>query len=126
MSLDKFQSKEDAFEQKQHESNKENTKDNVVQNDIDTEPVNDSDMSFLGHLEELRKRVIFSLIGVVISCVGIAFFIESLLEGIFLKPAIDSGIHLQNLMPFGQPFLYFKVIIIVGIIISIPFTLYQI
>jgi sec-independent protein translocase protein TatC len=32
---------------------------------------------------------------------------------------------LQNLQPFGQPFLYFKVILASSLIISMPFILYQ-
>jgi sec-independent protein translocase protein TatC len=96
--------------------------DNKENENIDSK---ESSMSFLGHIEELRKRVLISIIGVVVGCVISGIFINQILENIFLKPAIDNGLYLQNLVPFGQPFLYFKVILAVGIIISIPFTLYQ-
>lgn len=84
-----------------------------------------SSMSFLKHIEELRKRIIISVIGIIVSCIVVAYFISDLMNNIFLKPALDSGMQLQNLIPFGQPFLYFKVILASGLILSIPFTLYQ-
>jgi len=42
-----------------------------------------------------------------------------------LKPAASVNMELQNLRPFGQAFLYFKVVIMAGLIISMPYTLYQ-
>jgi sec-independent protein translocase protein TatC len=85
----------------------------------------DSSMSFFEHIEELRKRIIYALIGVIISCAGAGIFINDLMQNIFLKPALDANLSLQNLQPFGQPFLYFKVIATSGLIISMPFMLYQ-
>ncbi len=84
-----------------------------------------SEMSFLEHLDELRKRIIFALVGVVIGCAIVGFKIDFVVEKVLLAPATQTGLKLQNLQPFGQPFLYFKVILIGGIIISLPFVLYQ-
>ena len=44
---------------------------------------------------------------------------------VLLKPAASVNMELQNLRPFGQAFLYFKVVIMAGLIISMPYTLYQ-
>jgi len=85
-----------------------------------------SEMSFLEHLDELRKRIIYSVIGILIGCILIGLKIDFVIENIFLRPALQSGLKLQNLQPFGQPFLYFKVITIGGIILALPFVLYQI
>ena len=78
------------------------------------------EMTFLEHLEELRWRLIFSLIGVVAGSIICWIFIDFLVETVLLKPAEDNGLVLQNLKPFGQIFLYFQVAIIGGIILSLP------
>jgi sec-independent protein translocase protein TatC len=82
-------------------------------------------MSFLDHLEELRWRIIYSLIGLVVGAIICWLFIDFLVNAILLKPAKDAGVHLQNLRPFGQLMLYFQVAIIGGIILSLPNIFYQ-
>ncbi len=86
----------------------------------------EKEMSFLDHLEELRWRVIYTLIGIVVGAVALWFFIDPLMEEILLKPAVRYKMDLQNLRPFGQVFLYMQVAIFGGIIVSIPNTIYQI
>lgn len=85
-----------------------------------------SEMSFLEHIDELRRRIIVSLIGVVIGCIIVGIKVDFVIENILLKPAIQNGLKLQNLQPFGQPFLYFKVITIGGFILALPFVLFQV
>lgn len=84
------------------------------------------EMNFLGHLDELRRRVFYGLIGTAIGSGIAAIFIDTIINVVLLAPARNAGIALQNLQPFGIPFLYFKVIFIAGGIISSPFLLYQI
>jgi sec-independent protein translocase protein TatC len=84
------------------------------------------EMSFLDHLEELRWRVIYSLIGIVVGAVVLWFFIDPVMEYFLLKPAVTYKMNLQNLRPFGQVFLYMQVAIFGGIILSIPNIIYQI
>lgn len=84
-----------------------------------------SEMSFLEHLEELRWRLIYSILGVVIGAVACWIFIDFLVDVILLKPARESGASLQNLKPFGQLFLYMQIAIIGGMIVSIPNIFYQ-
>ncbi|MCB2203554.1 twin-arginine translocase subunit TatC [bacterium] len=86
----------------------------------------EKEMTFLDHLEELRWRIIYSMIGIVVGAVGLWFFIDPLMEEVLLKPAMQFGMELQNLRPFGQVFLYMQVAIFGGIIVSIPNTIYQI
>lgn len=84
-----------------------------------------SEMSFFDHLGELRKRIIYALIGVALGCIVAGSFIDFIMNKILLAPATNVHLVLQNLRPFGQPFLYFKTILICGIILSIPLILFQ-
>lgn len=85
----------------------------------------DIEMSFLDHIEELRWRIIYALIGVFVFTVVAWLFIEPLVEVVLLKPARDATASLQNLRPFGQLFLYIQVAIIVGVVASLPNIFYQ-
>ncbi len=85
----------------------------------------EAEMGFLEHLEELRWRIIYSLIGVVVGTIVAWIFIDFLINEILLLPARNANIHLQNLKPFGQLFLYLEVAIIVGFVLSLPNFFYQ-
>ena len=98
----------------------------LLKEDLDvegTEP--EKEMTFLEHLEELRWRIIYSLIGIVVGAILAWIFIDFLVEVVLLKPAKDAGAMLQNLRPFGQLFLYMQIAIMVGIVISIPNIFFQ-
>ncbi len=101
------------------------TKELLIENldEEGTEP--EKEMTFLEHLEELRWRIIYSLIGIVVGAILAWIFIDFLVEVVLLKPAKDAGAMLQNLRPFGQLFLYMQIAIMVGIIISIPNIFFQ-
>lgn len=83
------------------------------------------EMTFLEHLEELRWRIIYSVLGIVAGAIICWIFIDFLVDVILLKPAKDSSAILQNLKPFGQLFLYMQIAIIGGAIVSIPNIFYQ-
>ena len=83
------------------------------------------EMTFLEHLEELRWRIIYSLIGVVVGTIICWIFVDFLVNAILLTPAKNSGVTLQNLKPFGQLFLFFEVAIVGGIVLSLPNLFYQ-
>jgi len=84
------------------------------------------EMSFLGHLEELRSRLFKGAIGLVIGCIIAGYFREWILDEVLLRPALNAGLKLQNIEPFGQAFLYFKVVFFSGLVISLPWLLYQV
>jgi len=93
-----------------------------------------SGMSFFDHLEELRWRIIRSLLSVVVGTIICWFFIDWLIDGVLLRPITvlnahaagsQQQIHLQNLKPFGQLFLYMQVAIVSGVILSLPYILYE-
>ena len=82
-------------------------------------------MTFLEHLEELRWRVVYALIGIVIGTIAAWIFIDILVDYVLLIPAKKAEIQLQNLRPFGQLFLYFQIALIAGLILSLPNVFYQ-
>lgn len=91
----------------------------------DNEKSQNDEMSFLEHLEELRWRILYSLIGIVVGTIVAWIFIDFLIDNILLLPAQSARIKLQNLRPFGQLFLYFQVALIAGVILSLPNLFYQ-
>lgn len=97
----------------------------ITKDDIHDDEPEEAEMSFLDHLEELRWRLIYAFVGLIIGTIVAWVFIDYLIEYILLKPALDNNIDLQNLRPFGQLFLYVQVAIIAGIILSIPNIFYQ-
>lgn len=82
-------------------------------------------MNFLDHIDEMRRRIIYAVIAIALACGGVGLYIETIMNYVLLFPANEVGLSLQNLRPFGIPFLYFKVILVCGIIIAFPFILYQ-
>lgn len=105
------------------ENSSQNPEDKVGQEEPQGEQ--QGEMGFFDHLEELRKRLLWAAIGITLGCIVSGFFIDTLMNKILLQPALQYSLKLQNLRPFGQPFLYFKLIFVIGIILSFPFTLYQ-
>ncbi|GMV53163.1 MAG: twin-arginine translocase subunit TatC [Chlorobi bacterium] len=85
-----------------------------------------SEMSFLGHLDELRRRLFRALLWLIAGTAIAGFFHEWIMNVALLGPAVRSGIHLQNLQPFGQAFLLFKVVFFAGLILSFPFIAWQV
>ena len=88
-------------------------------------------MSFLQHLEELRRRIIYSLIAV-----GIAFLLCWKFAGriyeLMQKPIVDV-LHKNNLpdklvvlAPTDAFNLYMKIGLMAGVFVAAPFVLYQV
>lgn len=88
----------------------------------------EGEMTFLEHLEELRWRIIKSVIGVVAGGIIVAVFINTIVDHVLLLPATKTNppLHLQNIKPFGQFTLYMEIILIGGAVLSIPNLFYQI
>lgn len=81
------------------------------------------EMSLFDHLEELRQRIFYSLIAVVISAVGCFFAVRPLVR---LLEVPAQGIKFLQLAPGEFFFVSFKVAGYTGLVISAPFILYQI
>ncbi len=95
------------------------------ENNPGSDEEDEKEMTFLDHLEELRWRIIFALIGLTIGTILCLIFVDFLVDVILLRPARISGVKLQNLKPFGQLMLYFQVGVIGGVILSLPNIFYQ-
>ena len=88
-------------------------------------------MSFLDHLEELRKRLIYSIIAVTIGFFACWKYAE-LIFGFMQRPIMEA-LH-RNGMPEKlvylnptEPFnLYLKVALLAGLFLTSPFVLYQV
>lgn len=85
------------------------------------------EMGFWEHLEELRWRLIKAVIGVVLGGIIAAVFIDYIMNDFLLAPAKQTvpPLELINLKPYGQLVLYFEVILVCGVILSVPNLFYQ-
>lgn len=84
------------------------------------------EMSFFDHLEELRWRIIKAVIALLLGSVACAFFADFLVQSALLGPLRAAHLKVQVLTPYGIMLLYMEVILFGGLIISMPFILYQI
>ncbi len=99
------------------------TSDNEVS---ESEP--DSGMNFMGHLEEIRSRLVKSAIALVVVTAICANYSDFLVNDILIAPLTRSSktLVLQNLVPYGQLSLYLQVVVFSAFIISFPFLAWQI
>jgi sec-independent protein translocase protein TatC len=85
-------------------------------------------MSFLDHLDELRRRIIYTLISVLVGF-GIAFFwLNDIFYFIFkpMQAVLPEGQHMIYTEPGEQFFLMFKIGLMAGLIIASPLVLTQV
>ncbi|MFB3897253.1 MAG: twin-arginine translocase subunit TatC [bacterium] len=95
--------------------------------DFDLDNNDESDerrLSFVEHLEELRSRIIYCLISLLVTTIVAFFFSERLLDILFYpgKISIQSFYFTSLLTPFN---IRLKVAFWTGIIVSCPLILYQ-
>ena len=83
------------------------------------------EMGFFEHLEELRSRIIKSLLGLAAAALICAIFLDFLMETVLLGPAVRAGVKLLNIEMMGQITLAIQVTLFSGLILSIPFILWQ-
>ena len=88
-------------------------------------------MSFLEHLEELRRRIIYSLLSVAV-CFGVAWSYSDRIFALMQQPIVEALRHhkmdekLVYLNP-TEPFnLYLKVGMVAGVFLASPLVLYQV
>lgn len=83
------------------------------------------EMSFFDHLDELRSRIFKAALGIVVGCIAVGFYTNEIMAEL-LRPAVASGVTLQNIEPFGQAFMKIKVVFIGGTILAFPWLVWQI
>ncbi len=83
------------------------------------------EMGFLDHLEELRSRIVQSVLAVLISAIVAGFFADFLVKQVLLAPLLAVGLKPQVLTPYGIMLTYMQVVLVVGIIAAMPVILYH-
>ena len=90
--------------------------------------INEKSMSFIDHLEELRWRLIKSILSIIIGGIVTFFFIDQILQ-LLLQPLgnIDSAnkANLQVLSVQGMFVIKWTIALLGGIIFSVPVITYQ-
>ncbi|MEH1926208.1 twin-arginine translocase subunit TatC [Nostoc sp.] len=93
----------------------------------DTDPLDELpgeiEMSLFDHLEELRQRIFYSLIAVVIGIIGCFFAVKPIVQ---LLEVPAQGVKFLQLAPGEYFFVSLKVAAYTGFILTSPFILYQI
>lgn len=89
--------------------------------------INEKEMPFLEHLEEFRNRIIKAIIGVIIGAVICLIFSKQLLN-VLLWPTtrVDMPIDIQVLKVQGMFIVTLEIAFFGGILVSLPFLLYQV
>ncbi|RPI03437.1 MAG: twin-arginine translocase subunit TatC [Ignavibacteriae bacterium] len=82
------------------------------------------EMSFLDHLDELRKQIIKMIVGILIGTALCIYFADFIVQTLLLTPLRSVGLKAQVLSPYGIVMLYMEAILICGIILSMPYTIY--
>ena len=85
-------------------------------------------MSFLEHLDELRKRIINACLSIAVGILVGFFFINRIFNFIFepTRRALPAGSKLIYTQP-GEAFsLYVQIALIAGIVLASPFIMYQV
>lgn len=94
-----------------------------LDNDYLDEVPSDVEMSIFDHLDELRSRILYSLVAVAVGVIGCFAFVEKIVK-ILEVPA--QGAKFLQLSPGEYFFVSLKVAGYSGILIASPFILYQI
>ena len=87
-------------------------------------------MSFLEHLEELRQRLLRSVISIIVGF-GVCFYFRETIYGYLAKPLTDTlhALHMSDKLVYTNPIdpfnLYLKISAMAGIFVASPYILWQ-
>jgi sec-independent protein translocase protein TatC len=89
--------------------------------------VEEKEMTFLDHLEELRMRIVKAIIGLVVAVIICGIFSDRLVNDVILHPSrlTTPPLNIINTVPYGQITFYMMVVLVAGLILSSPWILYQ-
>lgn len=85
----------------------------------------EKEMGFLDHLEELRTRILKAVLSILIAGIGAAFFSDFLVKTVLMGPLLKVGLKAQVLTPYGIVLLYMEVVLVAAVIIAMPVILFQ-
>jgi sec-independent protein translocase protein TatC len=101
----------------------------LATNDEDDDPLAPgAKMSFLEHLDELRKRIVRSCLAVAFGILATFYWIQPIFNFILAptRRALPPGVKLIYTQP-GEAFsLYITVALIAGVVVAAPFIMYQV
>ncbi|MFT6072257.1 MAG: sec-independent protein translocase protein TatC [Alphaproteobacteria bacterium] len=102
--------------------------DNIDHKSSDNEPYNDTSMSLIGHLTELRSRLIKAVIFLLIAVSVCFYFSEDIFITLLypLKKAMGDDITVSYFAPHEAFFVYMNLSLYAGLIITVPVILHQI
>jgi sec-independent protein translocase protein TatC len=84
-------------------------------------------MSFLEHLDELRKRITHAVVALLVGFLVAFAFIEQIWTFVFARLTADvPGGHLIFTEPGEAFFLYLKMAAIAGVLLASPYVMYQV
>lgn len=82
------------------------------------------EMPFLDHLEELRRRIIVSLVAAVIGC-AICFYFSDVILDILTRPAKALGVPIVNMRVVGMFLVKLHIALVGGVVLALPVAFYQ-
>jgi sec-independent protein translocase protein TatC len=94
----------------------------------DEEELNSGKMSFLEHLDELRKRIVNSCIAIAVGIAATFWWINPIFNFILAptRRALPPGVKLVYTQP-GEAFsLYITVALIAGVVVAAPYIMFQV
>lgn len=104
---------------------KNKSKSNKEEIDNDSWDRGDRPMSIIGHLEELRSRLIVSLVTITVITLGSFFLLSEYLLDIINRPFIKTGLKL-NIFNLSEGFLLrAKASLIMGIFVGLPVIVFE-
>jgi sec-independent protein translocase protein TatC len=86
------------------------------------EPLEKAAMPFLEHLDEFRKRLLRSILAIVV-CALLAFYFSDEIMWFIIQPL--NGVPLNNMQVAGSFYAYMKVSLIAGLLAALPIVFYQ-
>ena len=96
--------------------------------DTDDEDAGEAKMSFLEHLDELRKRIIYVAISIFVGFVIAFFFIQRLFD--FVMKPLQAGLPAGDRLIYTEPteafVLYLQIAAIAGLVIALPLVMTQV
>jgi sec-independent protein translocase protein TatC len=98
--------------------------------DPEDDDLNGRQMSFLEHLEELRLRLVHSVVAILVAS-GICFYFRDGIYSFLAEPLTDAqrSLHLPTQLAYFNPVdpfnLYVKMSIIAGLFLASPYVLWQ-
>jgi sec-independent protein translocase protein TatC len=94
----------------------------------DDEELSDGKMSFLEHLDELRKRIVNACLAVAVGIAATFWWIDPIFNFILAptRRALPAGVKLVYTQP-GEAFsLYITVALIAGVLVAAPYIMFQV